>query len=86
MADLLCRTFGDEPGQRDIIKSGEHVGMASSCVLEPMAMLYRLTGEQRYLKFCQYLVRSWEQTDGPHILSTLLNDKRVDKVGDAKGL
>jgi uncharacterized protein len=84
MADLLCRTFGDEPGQRDIIKSGEHVGMASSCVLEPMAMLYRLTGEQRYLKFCQYLVRSWEQADGPHILSTLLNDKRVDKVGDAK--
>ena len=84
MADLLCRTFGDEPGQRDIIKSGEHVGMASSCVLEPMAMLYRLTGEQRYLKFCQYLVRSWDQADGPHILSTLLNDKRVDKVGDAK--
>ena len=84
MADLLCRTFGDEPGQRDIIKSGEHVGMASSCVLEPMAMLYRLTGEQRYLKFCQYLIRSWEQADGPHILSMLLNDKRVDKVGDAK--
>jgi DUF1680 family protein len=84
MADLLCRTFGDEPGQRDIIKSGEHVGMASSCVLEPVAMLYRLTGEQRYLKFCQYLVRSWDQADGPHILSTLLNDKRVDKVGDAK--
>ena len=84
MADLLCKTFGDEPGKRDIIKSGEHVGMASSCVLEPMVLLYRLTGEPRYLNFCKYLVRSWEQPDGPHILSTLLNAKRVDKVGDAK--
>lgn len=84
MADLLCQNFGDKPGQRDIITSGEHVGMASSCVLEPIVLLYRLTGEPRYLKFCQYLVRSWEQPNGPHILSTLLTEKRVDKVGDAK--
>src|ERR1017187_1433036 len=25
MADLLCNTFGDEPGQRNIIKAGPHV-------------------------------------------------------------
>src|ERR1051325_8522536 len=44
MADLLCRTFGDEPGKRDLIKAGEHVGLAPTSVLEPMVLLYRLVG------------------------------------------
>ncbi len=84
MADLLCKTFGDGPGQRDIIPCGEHMGMAPTSVLEPMVLLYRLTGEPRYLDFCNYLLRAWEQPDGPHIVSTLLSAKRVDKVGNAK--
>jgi DUF1680 family protein len=84
MADLLCQTFGDEPGKRDIIKAGHHVGLAPTSVLEPMVLLYRLTGEQRYLEFCKYLVRAWEQPDGPKVVSTLLTAKRVDKVGNGK--
>jgi DUF1680 family protein len=84
MGDLLCRTFGDEPGKRDIIKNGWHVGMAPSSVLEAMVLLYRFTGESRYLDFCKYLLRSWEQPKGPHIISTLLSAKRVDKVGNGK--
>jgi hypothetical protein len=84
MADLLCRTFGDEPGKRDIIKAGEHVGLAPTSVLEPMVLLYRLTGEPRYLDFCKYILRAWEQPDGPKVITTLLTAKRVDKVGDAK--
>jgi len=84
MADLLCNTFGDTPGKRDIITAGEHVGMAPTSVLEPMVLLYRMTGEPRYLDFCKYILRSWEQENGPHIISRLLKLKRVDKVGDAK--
>jgi len=84
MADLLCNTFGDTPGKRDIIQAGEHVGMAPTSVLEPMVLLYRMTGEPRYLDFCKYILRSWEQPNGPHIISRLLKLKRVDKVGDAK--
>ncbi len=84
MADLLCDTFGDTPGKRDIIKAGWHVGMAPTSVLEPMVLLYRLTGEPRYLRFCQYILRAWEQPDGPKIISTLLTAKRVDKVGNGK--
>jgi DUF1680 family protein len=84
MADLLCNTFGDTPGKRDIIPAGDHVGMAPTSVLEPMVLLYRMTGEPRYLDFCKYILRSWEQPNGPHIISRLLKLRRVDKVGDAK--
>ncbi len=84
MADLLCNIFGDQPGKRDIIKAGPQVGMAPTSVLEPMALLYRLTGEQRYLDFCRYIVRAWEQPNGPKIISTLVTTGRVDKIGNAK--
>lgn len=84
MADLLCRSFGDQPGQLDIIKAGYHDGMAPTSVLEPMVLLYRMTGETRYLDFCKYILRAWEQPDGPKIISKLLTSKRVDVIGDAK--
>src|SRR5262245_6585838 len=60
MADLLCKTFGDKPGQRDILLAGHHKGMAPTSVLEPMVLLYRFTGEPRYLDFCKYILRAWE--------------------------
>jgi DUF1680 family protein len=84
MGDLLCKTFGDEPSKRDILKAGYHVGMAPTSVLEPVVLLYRLTGEPRYLDFCKYILRAWEQPKGPKIISTLLTAKRVDKVGNGK--
>lgn len=84
MADLLCATFGDAPGKRDIILAGQHVGMAPTSVLEPMVLLYRTSGEPRYLEFCQYILRAWEHDNGPHIVSRLLDGKPVSKVGNAK--
>jgi hypothetical protein len=39
MGDLLCRTYGEDPGQRRIIDKSHHVGMASTSVLEPMTYL-----------------------------------------------
>ena len=84
MADLLCKTFGTGPDQRDLIKAGKHKGMAPTSVLEPMVLLYRMTGETNYLEFCRYILRAWEHPNGPKIISTLLTEKRVDKVGNAK--
>ncbi len=84
MADLLCNTFGDEPGKRDINPTGAHQGMTSGSVMEPMVLLYRLTSEPRYLEFAKYLLRAWETPTGPKIISRLLELKRVDKVGNGK--
>ena len=84
IGDLLVRTFGDKPGQRDIILAGEHVGMAATSVLEPMVMLYRYTGDRRYLEFCYYLTRAWEQPNGPHLLSSLVPGASVFKTANAK--
>ncbi len=82
MGDLLINTF--QKGNKDIIKAGWHVGMAASSVLEPMVMLYRYTGDKRYLSFCQYIVQSWDQDNGPKILTSLLEKGNVYKTANGK--
>lgn len=83
-ADLICRTFGDEPGKRDLMTAGEHNGLAPGSILEPMVDLYRYTGNKRYLDFCNYIFRAFEQPAGPKIISQLEKYGDVTKVGDAK--
>ena len=83
-ADLICRTFGDEPGKRDLMTAGEHNGLAPGSILEPMVDLYRYTGNKRYLDFCNYILRAFEQPTGPKIISRLKKYGDVTKVGDAK--
>ena len=84
MGDLLCRTFGEAPGQLDIIAAGEHIGMAATSVLEPMCRLYRFTADPRHLEFCQYVVRAYDQPNGPRILSTLLQVGSVYRTANGK--
>jgi DUF1680 family protein len=84
VGDLLAATFGTGAGQRDIIKSSTHVGMAATSVLEPMVNLYRATGEPRYLDFCRYIVAAWEQPNGPKLLSSLRLTGSVFKTANAK--
>lgn len=84
IGDLLAETFGTGPGQRDLIAASTHVGMAASSVLEPMVHLYRATGERRYLDFCRYIVASWEQPNGPKLLSSLRATGSVYRTANAK--
>ena len=81
IGDLLIDTF---PAKKSIVRSGEHQGMAATSVLEPIVLLYRTTGDPRYLQFARYVVRSWDEPDGPHIARTLTTAKSVADTGDGK--
>ncbi len=84
MGDLLCRTFGKSAGQVDIIKAGEHMGMAATSVLDAMVELYKFTAEKKYLDFCYYILDAWEQNNGPHVMNAVLATGKVTKVGNGK--
>lgn len=80
--DLLIATFG--PGRKSIITAGTHLGMAATSVLEPVVLLYRATGDRRYLDFGGQIVAAWEQEGGPHILSSLMRYRTVRRVANGK--
>jgi DUF1680 family protein len=82
MGDLLINTFG--PGKKSILSAGTHMGMAATSVLEPVVLLYRCTGDARYLEFARYLVNSWDEPTGPKIIHALLAEKQVNKTANAK--
>ena len=42
----------------DAAANTPHRGMTSTSVLEGIHMLFRYTGDPRYLEFCRYIVRS----------------------------
>ena len=80
--DLLVRTFG--PGRKSILSAGTHMGMAATSVLEPMVILYRFTGDKRYLEFARYIVQSWDEPDGPRLIDSLVTVKQVNKTANGK--
>lgn len=82
IGDLLVRTFG--PGKKSLISAGTHVGMASTSVLEPVVELYRLTGDTRYLDFAKYILQAWDEPNGPRVMTTLLEQKSVQKTANGK--
>ena len=84
IGDLLCRTFGENPGQMDIVTSGTHVGMASTSVLGPIVDLYRYTGDNKYLDFAHYIVTSYNHPDGPAIIRSILENGHVNQVANGK--
>lgn len=70
LADYTISQLG--PGRKEIIKTGNYRGMASSSILEPIVLLYKRTGNKNYLEFAQYIVNQWETTEGPQLMSKAL--------------
>lgn len=90
-ADLMYENFVTK--KRSMRLASSHEGMASTSVLEPIAVLYRLTGEPRYLEFCHYIIKSWEDEDDPatqmheegcQLLNSLLDHGNVHNTANKK--
>ena len=82
VGDLLYAKFATQP--QKLLDAGTHVGMAATSVLEPVVLLYRRTGEQRYLMLAHAIVAAIESERGPRILSTLRTHGGVEKVANGK--
>lgn len=77
-ADRVLEHFA--PGKANIAVNGWWSGMAASSILEPMVLLYRRTGDARYLQFAESIVRSWEGQRGPDLLRKALDGVSVFKM------
>lgn len=77
-ADRVIEKFG--PGKADIATNGWWNGMAASSILEPMVLLYRSTGEERYLQFALQIVQSWEGPKGPDLVRKAIAGTPVFKM------
>ena len=74
-ADYTLSQLG--PGKIDIVTCGMWTGMASSSILEPMVLLYRQTGQPRYLDFANYIVGQWHTPRGPGLVRKALGGTSV---------
>ena len=84
IGNLLCRVFGENPDQKNLNLSGYHQGMAPCSVMEPIIDLYRLTGDEQYFKFCQYIIRDYDLEGGSKLIKTLLKKGNVLETANAK--
>ncbi len=75
LADHLLSEVG--PGKANIVLKGNYRGLAASSVLEPIVLLYKYTGEQKYLDFAHYIVKQWETPEGPQLISKGLENVPV---------
>ncbi len=77
MADQLLGEL--EATGTDIADTGTFHGMPSCSILKPMLLLYRKTGEKRWLDFCLGIASGWEREDGrcPNLISNALSGVRI---------
>jgi DUF1680 family protein len=82
MGDRIAEDFGYAKRQYDIMSVGA-LQLGSVSVLEPIIYLYRVTGEPRYLEFCNYVMLAHEQDpNGTKMISEMLyGSGNVNEVG-----
>ena len=83
--DAACReadyTMGQiGPGKADIVKVGWWTGLAPGSILEPIVLLYRRTGEKRYLDFANYIVNRWGEPGGPDLVRKAIDGVPVFRM------
>lgn len=77
--DHLASEVG--PGKAPIVETGKFAGLPSSSILTPVVMLYRLTREQRFLDYAEYIVAQWSSREGqpPDLVNKGLTGEPVHK-------
>ncbi len=84
-ADVVIGAYGSKDTQLDLMATG-NTGLCGGSILEPMTYLYQYTGDSKYLDFCIYILKAYEQENGPKIISELTERSgHVGKVGTGKG-
>lgn len=60
-------------------ETGTFHGMPSGSIIKPMLVLYRFTGDERYLKLCVETAENWDRDDGrtPNLIRNALSGKPV---------
>ena len=79
LLDQLIDTL--EEKKIDIRRTGTFQGMPSCSILKPAVILYRETGNERFRKFADAIVRGWEREDGqsPNLIRNSFSGKPVDE-------
>lgn len=82
VGELLLRTFGD--GSADITNYGTRYGYSATVALDPVVMLYRATGDKRYLDFARLIVREADKKDGLRLTAAMAAGRDLETVADGK--
>ncbi|MBS1662189.1 MAG: glycoside hydrolase family 127 protein [Bacteroidetes bacterium] len=82
VGELLLRTFGE--GGADITDYGTRYGYSATVALDPVVMLYRATGDKRYLEFAKLIVREADKKDGLRLTAAMAAGRDLETVADGK--
>ncbi|MBO5231798.1 MAG: glycoside hydrolase family 127 protein [Clostridia bacterium] len=77
LADWVVAKFKAD-GTR-VKDSGVMDGMASCSILKPMLLLYRITGDEKYLEFSKNIAKEWmrEDNERPNLINNALSGEPV---------
>jgi uncharacterized protein len=75
--DRIVADVGPSP-KRDIMTLSPINGTCATTILEPIVLLHRVTNQQSYLDFANYIKDRWAQSGGPDYLNKALNHQHID--------
>jgi DUF1680 family protein len=79
--DYLISQVG--PRGKNIIECGWHNGLAASSILEPVVLVYRITGEKRFLDYALWIAAQGGSTVN-NIFTAILHGTPVSELGNGK--
>lgn len=87
IGELLLRTFGEETAgtaTADITDYGTRYGYSATVALDPVIMLYRATGDPRYLDLAKLIVREADRKEGLKLTAAMAAGRDLETVADGK--